>query len=117
MIFLTNECVEMYDFLKTYFRMCTNIKNYVPVLPWFDYPDEEEQWGCGCRDNLIAQFKQDLYSKSFTPQDQGKDDPIDTLDNRIKFWLNVISIAEGPVPDNLYDYDYNDEGLDHSVRD
>ena len=21
-----------------------------------------------------------------------------------------------PIPDNLYDYDYNDEGLDHSVR-
>ena len=22
----------------------------------------------------------------------------------------------GPVPDNLYDCDYDDEGLDHSVR-
>ena len=22
---------------------------------------------------------------------------------------------EGPIPDNLYDYDYNDVGLDHSV--
>ena len=47
MIFVTNECVEVYDFLKTYFRMCTNINNYVPVRPWFDDPDEEEQWGCG----------------------------------------------------------------------
>ena len=22
----------------------------------------------------------------------------------------------GPIPDKLYDYDYNDDGLDHSVR-
>ena len=22
----------------------------------------------------------------------------------------------GPIPDNLYDYDYNDHGLDHSFR-
>ena len=30
-IFVTDECVEMYEFLKTYFRMCTNINNYVPA--------------------------------------------------------------------------------------
>ena len=39
--------------------MGTNINNYVPVRPWFDDPNEE-QWGCGCRDDMIAQFKQDL---------------------------------------------------------
>ena len=22
----------------------------------------------------------------------------------------------GPIPDKLYDYDYNDDGLDHSVH-
>ena len=65
---------------------------------------------------MIAQFKQDLYNKNFTLQDQSKDYEIDTLENRIKFWINVISNAEGPVPDNLYDYDYNGEGLGHSVR-
>ena len=65
---------------------------------------------------MIAQFKQDLYHKNFTLQYQGKHDPIDTLENRIKFWINIFSNAEGPVPDNLYDYDYNNEGLDHSVR-
>ena len=65
---------------------------------------------------MIAQFKQDLYDKNYTLQDQGKDDSIDTLENRIKFWINIISNAQGPVPDNLYDYDYNDEGLDYSVR-
>ena len=116
MIFVSSEeCVEMYDFLKTYFRMCTNISNYVPIRLWDDDPDEEEQWGAGYRDDMIAQFKQDLYNKNYTLQNQGKDDPIDTLENRMKFWINIVSNAQGRAPDNLYDYDYNDEGLDYSV--
>ena len=57
-IFVTDRCVEMYDFLKTFSRMCTNIKNYVPIRPWFGDPDEKEQWGCGYRDDLIAELKQ-----------------------------------------------------------
>ena len=65
---------------------------------------------------MIAQFKQDLCNKTFTLQDQGRDDPIDTLENRIKFWLNIINNDEEPVPENIYDYDYINEGLDHSVR-
>ena len=28
----------------------------------------------------------------------------------------MISNDQGSVPDNLYDYDYNQERLDHSVR-
>ena len=116
MVFVSSEeCVEMYDFLKTYLRMCTNITNHVPIRLWFDDSDKEEQWGAGYRDDMIAQFKQDLYNKNYTLQNQGKDDPIDTRENRIKFWINIISNAQGPVPDNLYDYDYNDEGLDYSV--
>ena len=81
--------------------MCTNLKNYVPVRPWFGDENEDEQWGCGYRDDMIAQFKQDLYNKTFTLQDQGKDDQIDTLENRIKIWPNIISNAQGPVPDNF----------------
>jgi len=65
--------------------LCTNINNYVPVRPWFGDENEEEQWGCRYRDEMIAQFKQDLFKKSFTLQDQCKDDPIDTLENRNKF--------------------------------
>ena len=65
-----------------------------------------KKWGCGYRYDVIARFKQDLYNKNFTLQDQGKDDEIDTLENRIKFWTIIISNAQGPVPDNLYDYDY-----------
>ena len=102
--------------LKKKFRMCTNINNHVPIRPWLDDPDEEEQWGYGYRDDMIAQFEQDLYNKNFTVQDPSKDDPVDTLENRIKFWINIISNDQGPIPDNLYDYGYNDEGLDYSVR-
>ena len=110
--------LALFEFLKLYFRMCTNITDHVPIRYWDYYDDEneEEQWGYGYRDDMIAQFKQNLYNKNFTLQDQGKDDPIDTLENRIKFWLNIINNDEGPVPDNIYDYEYNDEGLDHSVR-
>ena len=116
-IFTSNEYdLALFDFLKLYFRICTNINNYVPIRLWPDELDDEEQWGYGYRDDMITQFKQDLYNKIFTLQDQGKDDPIDTLDNRIKFWINIINNDQSPVPDNLYDYDYNDEGLDHTVR-
>ena len=66
--------------------MYTNINNYVPVRLSFHDPDEEEQWGCGYREDMIAQFEQDLYNENFSLQDQGKDNEIDTLDNRIKFW-------------------------------
>ena len=107
--------LALFDFLKFYFRMCTNITNHVPIRLWFDDPDEEEQGGYGYRDDMIAQFKQDLYNKHFTLQDQGKDNPIDTLENRIKFWINIIENHNGSMPDNVYNYDYNNEGLDGTV--
>ena len=110
--------LALFDFLKLYFRMCTNITDHVPIRYWDYYGDgnEEEQWGYGYRDDMIAQFKQNLYIKHFILQDQGKDDPIDTLDNRIKFWINIIEEYGGSMPDNACDYDYNDEGLDGTVR-
>ena len=98
--------------------MCTNIADHVPI-PYWDYYDagnEEEQWGYGYRDDKIAQLEQDFFNKIFILQDQGKDDPIDTLENRIKFWINITSNDQGPIPDKLYDYDFNNKGLDHSVR-
>ena len=110
------DVLALYDFLKLHFRMCTNINNYVTVRRRFDDPDEEQQWGYGYRDDMITQFKQDLYKKNFTLQDQSKDDEIDTLEKTIKIWINIIKIDEGLIPNNLYDYDHNNEGLDHSVR-
>ena len=115
MIFKTKDCIEVYKFLKTYFRTCFVINNYGPVRPWFDDPDEEEQWGCEYRDDMISQLERDLYKKNFSVQYQVKDDEIHTLENRNKLWLNIISNAQGSVPDNLFDYDYSDEGLDNSV--
>ena len=115
-IFTSNDNdLALFDFLKLYFRMCPNITDHVPIRLWFDDPVEEEQWGYGYRDDMIAQFKQDLYNKNFTLQDQGKDDETDTLENRIKFWINIISNEQGSVPDNLYGYGYNDEGLDGKI--
>ena len=64
--------LALFDFLKINFRMCTNIDNHVPTHPWLGDPDEEEQWGYGYRDDLIAQFEQNLYNKNFTLEDQGK---------------------------------------------
>ena len=103
-IFTSNDNdLALFEFLKLYFRMCTNITDHVPVRYWDYYSDgnEEEQWGYGYKDDMIARFKQDLYNKNFTLQDQGKDDPIDTLENRIKFWVDIISNDEGSVHDNL----------------
>ena len=85
------------------------------MCPWFADADEDEQSGCGYRNDMIAQFKQDLNNKNFSLQDQCKHDEIDTLENRNKFWVNIISNAQGSVPDNLFDYDFNDEGLENSV--
>ena len=99
--------LALFDFLQIYFRMCTNITDHVPIRYWDYYDDgnEEEQWGYGYRDDMIAQFEQDLYNKNFTFQNQGKDDEIDTLENRIKFWINIISHDQGPIPESFYDYD------------
>ena len=105
----------MNDFLKKNFKLCANINNYVPVRPWFD-EDEKGQWVCGYRDDMIAQFKQYIYNKNFSLQNLGKNDENDTLQNRIKFWPNNISNSQGPVLDDIINYDYNDEGLDLSVR-
>ena len=110
--------LALFDFSEINFRMCTHITDHVPIRYWdyYYYGIEEEQWAYGYRDDMIAQFEQDLYNENFTLQDRGKDDPIDTLENRMKFLINVFSNNQGPLPDNLNDYDYNDESSDYSVR-
>ena len=85
------------------------------ILHYYNDGNEEEQWGYGNRDDMKAQFEQDLYNKIFTLQDQGKEDEIDTLENRIKFSINIISNAEGSVRDNFYDIDDKDKGLEETV--
>ena len=78
--------LALFEFLKLCFRLCTNITDHVPIRFWDYYHDgnEEEQWGYGYKNDMIAQFKQDLYNKNFTLQDQSKYYEIDTLENIIK---------------------------------
>ena len=59
MIYNIVQVLALYEFLKLFFRMFTNIKNYVPVRPMFDDEDEEKQWGYGYRDDMMTQVKQD----------------------------------------------------------
>ena len=101
----------MYGILKTYNMMVKTMIDYVTL----DLDDYDADFSYNYRDTMIAQLKQDLYNKSFSLQDQGKGDQIDTLQNRTKIWPNITDMG-GPIPDNLFEYDYNDEGLDHFVR-
>ena len=86
MIYGSEYVLPVYGFLKTYIMMVTNMKDYVT-----------------------------LCQKNFSLQDQGKGDQIDTLQNGIEFWLNIKNMGS-PIPDNLFDYVYDDEGLGGSVR-
>ena len=53
--------LALFEFLKICFRMCTKRTDHVPIRYWDYYIDgnEEEQWGYGYREVMIAQFEQD----------------------------------------------------------
>ena len=106
MIFGSENELADHEFLKTIFKMVTNLNNYVTV-------DDEDDNGFGYhyRDDMIAKFKQDIFNKSFDHQDQDECD--DSLQKGIKFWLNYVVVNEGaPTPDNIHDYNFNDPGMD-----
>ena len=65
---------------------------------------------------MVANFRQGLNNKIFSVQNLGKNDKNVTLQKRIKFWVNILSNTQCPVPDEVYNYDYIDEALDCSVR-
>ena len=69
---------------------------------------------------MMAHHEQDFYNKNFSLQDQGKgkdlQDPIDTFENRINIWPSIFNNDEGPIPYNLFDYEYNNESFDYSVH-
>ena len=75
MIFQSQDVLHVYSNFKTYILMVTNMKNYVTI----DTHDDDADFRYGYRHTIIAQFKQDLYNKSFSLQDQGKGDQIDAL--------------------------------------
>ena len=57
------------------------MKDYVTLDP----DDDDSDFRNGDRDVMIAQFEQHLFNKSFSLQDQGKDN---SLQKRFKFWLH-----------------------------
>ena len=88
--------------------MVTNMKDFVTL----DLVDADVDFRYGYRDTKMAQFKQDLYNKFFSLQDQDKRD--NSLHKRIKFWLNYVVVNEGaPIPDNTHDYGYNEDRLSY----
>ena len=110
-IFGSENVLAVYGFLKTAFKMVIKLNDYVKD----DDDDDKDDFGYHYRDNLIAQFKQVLYNKSFSHQDQDKRD--DSLQKRIKVWPNYVVDYEGaPIPDNVNDYDYNDPEMGFYFR-
>ena len=84
MIFGSEDDLPVHGFLKTYFLMVTDMKDYVTL----DDKDYDADFSYNYRDNMIAQFKQDFNNETFSHQDQDKRD--DGLRKRIKFWLNHV---------------------------
>ena len=82
---------------------------------YFKDNDDDEDFGYHSRDDMIAQFKQDFFNKSFSHQDQDKRET--KLQKRIKIWLDYVVVNEGaPIPENVYDYDHNDDGMGFYFR-
>ena len=76
--------------------MITKVKDYATL----DLDDDHADFRYKFRDNMIAQYKQDLYNKSFSYQDQDKRD--ENFQKRIKFWLNYVVIMGGPKTEKVY---------------
>ena len=67
----------------------TNMKDYVTLDP----DDDDADFRYNYADTMTAHFKQDLYNKNISLQDQSKGDHTDTLQNRSIFWFNIIHIG------------------------
>ena len=65
MLFGSESELAVHGFLKTNFKMVTNLNNYVT------YDDEDDNgFGYHYRGDMIAKFKQNLSNRSFDHQDQ-----------------------------------------------
>ena len=87
-----------------------NMKDNVTL----DLDDYDANFRYKYRDNMIAQFEQGLYIKSFSHQDQDKRD--DGLRKIFKFWLNCVVNQGEIIPENVYDYGYSDNGIVYFFR-
>ena len=100
MVFESKDVLPEFGFLKTNTVMITIMKSRVTLNDHDNDADLRHNFGY----NMIAQIEQNFYNKNFSLQDQGKCDENDIFQKRVKLWLNVFDM-EGPVPDNVYDYD------------
>ena len=90
-LFGSVDVLPVYGSLNTYFMMVTKWSDFVKDND--DDDDDKDDFGQYYRDNLIAQFKQNFYNKSFNHQDQNKRD--DGLRRRKKFcWIVFLSMKE-----------------------
>ena len=56
---------------------------------------------------MEGQFELDLYNRYFSNQLESDVDEIDTLQQRIKWWMTVFDRG-GPIHNNVYDYTFNE---------
>ena len=52
-------------------------------------------------------FENNFYNKSFSNQLESDNDEVDTLQQRIKWWMAVIDRG-GLIPNKVYDYSFDD---------
>ena len=76
--------------------MTTNKKDYI-------LKDKEEELRKLLADTMEGQFEHHLHKKSF--RNQLESDEIDTLLERIKWWMVVVDRV-GPIPNDVYDYSF-----------
>ena len=88
MSFGSEDVLPVFGFLKTYFKMVTNLTDYVKDND--DDDDVKDDFGYYYRDIMIAQLKQGFCNKNLSLQDQNKCDEKNTLQRKIKVWLHVI---------------------------
>ena len=95
MIFTTRGIMDVDEFLITYFRMTTNLKNYIPDC---------EKIRNEFRDLVEGHFEHDLCNKFFNGEDRFSDSV--TLENRNKSWISIFERLGGPIPNNVFDYTF-----------
>ena len=111
MIFGSEDVLPLYGFLKTNFMMVTKLKDSLTL----DDNDDDADFRYSYRDTMITQFKQDLYTRTSSHQDQDKRD--DGLQKIFEFWVICVIVNEAaPTPDNIYEHHCNEPGLSYFFR-
>ena len=107
MLFGSLDVLPLYQFLKRYIMMITNMKDYVTL----DLDDYDANFRYIYRKTVIH-FKEDLSNKIFRLQEQGKSDQTDTIQDRNYFWPTIIDMG-GPIPATMIPCG---AGIFHEIR-